>query len=190
MKLPTPFFLLALVFAAPHSVEAKPLPNVVVILADDLGYGDVSCYNSDAKIATPHLDKLAAEGMRFTDAHSPSTVCTPTRYSLLTGRMAFRTGMRGVFSGAGGPCLIEEQRLTLPQMLRNKGSGGNNYDGKALRPFALPDTAPNAPGQLYRLDSDPGETKNLYFDHPEIAQELKDKLAEFKNSGRSVPLRK
>jgi hypothetical protein len=54
----------------------------------------------------------------------------------------------------------------------------------------LPDTAPNAPGQLYRLDSDPGETKNLYFDHPEIAQELKDKLDEFKSSGRSVPLRK
>jgi arylsulfatase A-like enzyme len=482
----------------------------MVILADDLGYGDVSCYNPEAKVATPHLDKLAAEGMRLTDAHSPSTVCTPTRYSLLTGRMAFRTGMRGVFTGAGGPCLIEEQRLTLPQMLRNKGyhtacigkwhigltfldkdgqpilkngrdavelidysraipdapihrgfdqffgtaccpttdwlyafvegdripvppqktidktnlpqhvyshdcrpgmiapgfdmeevdlvfleksqqflsqhvkerpdtpfflfhscqavhlpsfaadrfkgksnagphgdfiheldyvvgellktlqelgvdddtlviftsdngpevptvvnmrkdhqhdgarpwrgmkrdqwegghrvpflarwpgriqagsksdqticltdlmatmaaivdarlpndaaedshnilpilrgeqdkmaedrytlhqtislalairrgpwkylnhkgSGGNNYNSKALRPYALPDTAPNAPGQLYRLDSDPGETKNLYFDHPEIAQELKDKLDEFKSSGRSVPLRK
>ena len=59
--------------------------------------------------------------MRFTDAHSPSTVCTPTRYSLLTGRMAFRTGMRGVFTGVGGPCMIERGRLTLPQMLKNKG---------------------------------------------------------------------
>lgn len=97
------------------------LPNIVFILADDLGYGDVACYNPESKIPTPNLDKLAAEGMRFTDAHSPSTVCTPTRYSILTGRMQFRTGMKGVFSGVGGPCLIEKERLTLPQMLRNKG---------------------------------------------------------------------
>jgi len=99
----------------------KDLPNIVVILADDLGYGDVSCYNSRSKITTKNLDRLAAEGIRFTDAHSASTVCTPTRYSLLTGRMAFRTGMRGVFTGVGGPCMIEQNRLTLPQMLKNKG---------------------------------------------------------------------
>lgn len=97
------------------------LPNIVVILADDLGYGDVKCFNPASKIETPNLDKLAQEGIRFTDAHSSSTVCTPTRYSLLTGRMAFRTGMSGVFTGAGGPCLIEQGRLTLPQMLRQKG---------------------------------------------------------------------
>ena len=96
-------------------------PNIVFILADDLGYGDVGCYNAESKVPTPHLDRLAQQGMRFTDAHSPSTVCTPTRYSLLTGRMAFRTGMRGVFTGAGGPCMIEAGRLTLPQMLRDKG---------------------------------------------------------------------
>ena len=71
-------------------------PNIVFILADDLGYGDVRCYNAASKVATPNIDRLAAQGMRFTDAHSPSTVCTPTRYSLLTGRMAFRNGMRGV----------------------------------------------------------------------------------------------
>jgi len=100
---------------------AGRLPNIVLILADDLGYGDVGCYNPESKVPTPHLDKLAAEGMRFTDAHSAATVCTPSRYSLLTGRMCFRTGMRGVFTGAGGPCLIEEGRLTLPQLLRNKG---------------------------------------------------------------------
>jgi arylsulfatase A-like enzyme len=101
--------------------ENHQLPNILFILADDLGYGDVACYNPESKIPTPNLDKLAIEGMRFTDAHSPSTVCTPTRYSILTGRMAFRTGMKSVFSGAGGPCLIEKERLTLPQMLRNKG---------------------------------------------------------------------
>ena len=96
-------------------------PNIVFILADDLGYGDIGCYNPTSKVPTPNVDKLASEGILFTDAHSSSTVCTPTRYSILTGRMEFRTGMRGVFTGVGGPCLIEEGRLTLPEMLRRKG---------------------------------------------------------------------
>ena len=100
---------------------SKRLPNILVILADDLGYGDVGCYNSEAKVPTPRMDRLAAEGVRFTDAHSPSTVCTPSRYSLLTGRMAFRTGFPSVFTGAGGPSLIADTRLTLPGMLREKG---------------------------------------------------------------------
>lgn len=108
--------------AAPvQGQEENGLPNIVLILADDLGYGDVACYNPTSRIPTPNLDQLAADGMRFTDAHSPSTVCTPTRYSILTGRMAFRTGMASVFAGVGGPCLIEEGRLTLPQMLRERG---------------------------------------------------------------------
>ena len=97
------------------------LPNIVLILADDLGYGDLQCYNPNSRIPTPNLNRLADQGMRFTDAHSPSTVCTPTRYSILTGRMAFRTGFRGVFDGAGGPCLIEPDRLTLPGMLQSQG---------------------------------------------------------------------
>ena len=73
------------------------MPNILFILADDLGYGDVGCYNPKSKVPTPHLDQLALDGIRFTDAHSPSTVGTPTRYSIFTGRMAFRTGMKGVF---------------------------------------------------------------------------------------------
>jgi arylsulfatase A len=97
------------------------MPNILFILADDLGYGDVGCYNPESKVPTPHLDRMASQGMLFTDAHSPSTVCTPTRYSILTGRMAFRTGMRGVFTGAGGPCMIEEGRLTLGGMLQGRG---------------------------------------------------------------------
>ncbi len=97
------------------------LPNILLILTDDLGYGDVACYNPASRIPTPNIDQMAAEGMRFTDAHSPSTVCTPARYSILTGRMAFRTGKNPVFTGAGGPCLIEENRLTLPEMLRKRG---------------------------------------------------------------------
>ncbi|HIF40128.1 MAG TPA: arylsulfatase [Planctomycetes bacterium] len=96
-------------------------PNVVLILADDLGYGDVGCYNADAKAPTPNIDRLAGQGMLFSDAHSPSTVCTPTRYSILTGRMAFRTGMRGVFTGAGGPCMIEDTRLTIGGVFQGTG---------------------------------------------------------------------
>jgi len=112
----------ALVFfpGAPITAADRP-PNILFILADDLGYGDVGCYNPESKVPTPHIDRLAAQGMLFTDAHSPSTVCTPTRYSILTGRMAFRTGNRSVFTGAGGPGIIEKERLTLPQMLREKG---------------------------------------------------------------------
>jgi len=105
---------------AAHS-NRSPKPNILFILVDDLGYGDVGCYNSASKVPTPNIDKLAREGMRFTDAHSPSTVCTPSRYSLLTGKMAFRINYRSVFEGVGGPCLIKEYQLTLPQMLRNQG---------------------------------------------------------------------
>ena len=89
-------FYLAINLAVPATQGADPKqPNIVVILADDLGYGDVGCYNSEAKVPTPNLDRLAREGMRFTDAHSPATVCTPSRYSLMTGRMCFRTDYRG-----------------------------------------------------------------------------------------------
>jgi arylsulfatase A-like enzyme len=102
--------------------EQTSAPNILLILADDLGYGDVQCYNSESRIPTPNLNQLAKEGMRFTDAHSPCTVCTPTRYSLMTGQMAFRVPNGGrVFTGAGGPSLIAPDRLTLPRMLRDHG---------------------------------------------------------------------
>jgi arylsulfatase A len=110
------FALLALTL----SLQADS-PNIVLILADDLGYGDVTCYHPASKISTPNIDQLAREGMRFTDAHSPCTVCTPTRYSLLTGQMGFRIPRGGtVFAGVGGPSLIEPDRLTLAEMLRQK----------------------------------------------------------------------
>lgn len=97
-------------------------PNVVLILADDLGFGDLRCYNSESKVPTPNLDRMAREGMRFTDMHSPATVCTPTRYSLMTGQMAFRVPRGGtVFTGAGGPSLIAPGQLTLPAMLKKHG---------------------------------------------------------------------
>jgi arylsulfatase A len=104
------------------NAAAETPPNILLILADDLGYGDVGCYNEGAKVPTPNIDRLAGEGMRFTDAHSPATVCTPTRYSLMTGQMAFRVPNGGVvFTGAGGPSLIAPGRLTLASMLKQQG---------------------------------------------------------------------
>lgn len=104
---------------APSAAEDGP-PNILFILADDLGYGDVGCYNPESKVHTPHLDRLAEQGIRFTDAHSAATVCTPSRYSVLTGRMCFRTGLRGVFTGVDGP-LIEPDRLTVAGLLSDHG---------------------------------------------------------------------
>ncbi len=107
---------------APCALLHAAQPNILIILADDLGYGDVRCYNNQSKVPTPHIDRLAREGMRFTDAHSPATVCTPSRYSLMTGQMAFRVPNGGtVFQGVGGPSLIAPGRLTLPGMLKKQG---------------------------------------------------------------------
>lgn len=97
-------------------------PNIVYILADDLGYGDVQCLNPQrGKIKTPNLDRLAAQGMKFTDSHSGSSVCTPTRYGVLTGRYAWRTKLQhGVIGGYGQP-LIAADRLTVPALLKQQG---------------------------------------------------------------------
>ena len=96
-------------------------PNIVFILADDLGYGDLECYNPQSKIPTPHLDKLAAQGMRFTDAHTSSSVCTPTRYSTLTGRYSWRTHLQsGVLDGFSTP-LIASNRMTVASLLKANG---------------------------------------------------------------------
>ena len=96
-------------------------PNIVFILADDMGYGDVQALNPRSKIPTPHLNRLAKEGMTFTDAHSPSAVCTPTRYAALTGRYCWRSKLkRGVLNGYGAP-LLEPNRETVAGMLRKNG---------------------------------------------------------------------
>ncbi len=110
--------VVALALTTPAS--AAP-PNVVVILADDLGYGDVKCLNPDGKIPTPNLDKLAAQGMTFTDAHTPSAVCTPTRYGLLTGRYCWRTKLQSGVLGGLSPRLIEPGRETLASLLKANG---------------------------------------------------------------------
>lgn len=97
---------------------ASEQPNIVFILADDLGYGDLGCYNPESKIPTPHLDQLAMQGMRFKDAHSPSSVCTPTRYALLTGRYAWRTRLQRNVLGPWDKPLIAADRLTVGKLLQ------------------------------------------------------------------------
>lgn len=96
-------------------------PNIVYVLADDLGWGDLGCYNPDSAIPTPHANRFARQGVRFTDMHSPSAVCTPTRYGILTGRYCWRSRLKqGVLEGYS-PSLIEPGRLTVPALLRQSG---------------------------------------------------------------------
>lgn len=112
----------AAVLACILPAGAAERPNVVVIYADDLGYGDVQCYNPDrGRIPTPHIDRLAAEGMRFTDGHSSSGVCSPSRYTLLTGRYHWRTRLKAGIVGVWERPLIEPDRLTLAGLATRHG---------------------------------------------------------------------
>lgn len=105
--------------AGPAAAADKP--NIVYILADDLGWGDLECYNKDSRIQTPHANQLATEGVRFVDMHSPSSVCTPTRYGILTGRYCWRSRLKsGVLNGHSAS-LIEPGRLTVASILRAQG---------------------------------------------------------------------
>ncbi|MCE9610667.1 MAG: arylsulfatase [Chthoniobacter sp.] len=119
-----PALLLAAAAFAPFSTPAETpaKPNIVYVLCDDLGYGDVHCLNPErGKIATPNADRLAAQGMIFSDAHSGSSVCTPTRYGILTGRYAWRTKLQSGVLGGESPPLIAADRLTTPALLRQHG---------------------------------------------------------------------
>lgn len=104
-----------------NRIYEENLPNIIFIMADDMGYGDVGCYNPESKIPTPNMNRIAKEGVRFTDAHTPSAVCTPTRYGVLTGRYCWRTWLKsGVFGGYNQP-LIEPERLTVASLLKKHG---------------------------------------------------------------------
>jgi arylsulfatase A len=104
----------------PSAFCINPRPNIVFILADDLGYGDLSSYGA-TKVQTPNIDRLAIEGRRFTDAHSPHPVCTPSRYSLMTGRYSWRTWAKTANVWSDDPLLIEEGRYTLSMLLKDAG---------------------------------------------------------------------
>lgn len=106
----------------PAAPVGKQLPNIVIVYADDLGYGDVNCYDPEfCAVPTPHIDRLADEGMRFTDASNSASLCSPARYSLLTGRYSWRSRLKRHVVRAYGSPLIENGRLTLPEMLRRSG---------------------------------------------------------------------
>ncbi len=133
-----------------QAIPALATPNVLVILTDDLGLGDVAAYNPQSKIPTPNLDRLASDGIRFTDAHAPDGVCSPTRYGLLTGRYAWRTWLKkGVLNGSSPP-LIERERLTLADMLSQKGylTGAVGKWHLGLRWKLLDESAPQIVGNI------------------------------------------
>src|SRR6056297_1659561 len=101
---------------------SKQKPNIIVILADDYGWGSAGCYGAPAQLKTPHLDRLAREGRRFTNAYAPSSVCSPTRFGLMTGRYDWRTrGDGGGVIGAAAPLQIESNRLTLASLCKDQG---------------------------------------------------------------------
>ncbi|MDF7799305.1 sulfatase-like hydrolase/transferase [Pontiellaceae bacterium B1224] len=113
--------LTVLLVAAVAAVAAEKRPNVVLIYADDLGFGDVGCYNPDSRIPTPNIDALAQHGIRFIDAHAPDAICSPSRYGLLTGSYSWRTSIKEGNPKPGDQPWINEGRLTLPGMLKNLG---------------------------------------------------------------------
>ncbi len=115
------------IFAAEKKEPAKynetspSKPNIIFILADDMGYGDVSCFNEHSKIKTPFIDKLASEGVMFTDAHTSSAVCTPTRYGILTGRYNWRSPLKKGVLGGYSKALIPKDRTTIAGFLKENG---------------------------------------------------------------------
>ncbi|MBM3786015.1 MAG: hypothetical protein FJW30_16770 [Acidobacteria bacterium] len=155
-------------------------PNIVYVLADDLGWGDLRCYNAASAVATPNADRLAREGMRFTDMHSPSSVCTPTRYGILTGRYCWRTSLkRGVLWGYS-PNLIEPGRLTAASLLKSAGyatggvgkwhlglgTGEKTDYSKPLQPSPLDHGFEYFFGIPASLDIDP----YLYFENDRVVE--------------------
>lgn len=152
MKLKSYFRLTVIVAVVLFSgcKEEKKNPNIVIILADDLGFGDPQVYNSESKIPTPNIDLLASAGMRFTDAHSPSSVCSPTRYGLLTGRYAWRTELKKSVLWMWDRPLISKDRLTFPKMLKTK-----NYATACIGKWHLGWRWPSNQGDGYINDSIP-----------------------------------
>lgn len=143
-----------IVNTATFAAETASRPNIVVIMADDMGFGDVKTLNPESTIPTPNLDRLAGEGMTFTDAHSPSAVCTPTRYALITGRYCWRTKLKRGVLGGYSPPLIDADRSTIATLLHNNG-----YSTHAIGKWHLGMSLPMLEGKSNdgkKWDGDPG----------------------------------
>src|SRR3954454_2678049 len=124
MRAVVPLLPAAIGLSAGSGEAAEPArrPNIVVILADDFGYGSLGCYGAPKALRTPNLDRLAREGRRFTQAYAPGSVCSPTRYALMTGRYYWRTGVKdGEVLPGNAPLHIETDRLTLASLCRRAG---------------------------------------------------------------------
>ena len=144
--------LAALLAAACPTVVAESRPNIVILYADDMGYGDLGVQNPASKIPTPHLDALAREGTRFTDAHSSSGVCTPSRYALLEGRYHWRK-FHGIVAPFGQP-VLDSERTILPEMLKARGyktacigKWHLGWDWDAVRKTPAPPAAADSSGK-------------------------------------------
>ena len=156
MKVPLVLALALVALLSP--LHAAP-PNIVFILADDLGYGDLGCFNKASKIPTPNLDQLASEGLRFTDAHAPTSVCTPTRYAILTGRYSWRTRLQRNVLGPYETPLIAADRLTVPSLLKQHG-----YITACVGKWHLGWTWPTKDGKPPRTGED--RLSNIDFSKP------------------------
>ncbi len=165
--------LLLSVIGFTRLLAAADRPNVVIILSDDYGYGSAGCYGANpALVKTPNLDRLAAEGRRFTDASTPSSVCTPTRYALLTGRYCWRTPLNhGGVANTMDPLLIEITRPTIASLLKGHGYA-TGFIGKWHLGYG---TAPKVdytkelkPGPLALISADKTEARNSsgFLIHP------------------------
>lgn len=156
------FFFLWLFVVCERETEKVKLPNIIVVLADDLGYGDLSIYAPNNKIKTPHLDQMAIEGLRFTDAHTPAAICTPTRYGLLTGRYNWRSSLKkGVLTGNSN-ALIPQDRSTLATLLNKK-----NYHTAFIGKWHLGWNWATKPGMVKRGDGwNPEDFEHIDFTKP------------------------
>jgi arylsulfatase A len=218
-RLASILFMTASTAATRGGVAAEARPNVLVILADDLGYGDLGCYGA-TKVKTPNIDQLAREGRRFTDAHSASAVCTPSRYALLTGEYPFRRNLWGPVMNPG-PLAIDPAQTTIAGLLKRQGYAtacfGKWHLGFGSRPrpdwnrdlkpgplelgfdyyFGLPVVSSHPPFVLIEnhrvlgLDpADPAQTRNVIGEHPAAAAQLKALLGEIQLRPRTAPGRR